>query len=118
MPADNPPRRITITRAPFDFEHSRTSVTHYSATGEFLVPAKVADYAVGRGYATEGWASDSATRTVKSGPRRRKATTPAKKRTANADAGADTGSDAGMGGTSVDEAYRAVAGQQPADPAS
>jgi hypothetical protein len=114
MPAADPPRRITITRVPFDFEHSRISVQQFTATGEFLLPARVADYAVARGYATEGWASDSKTRTSKGGPRRRKATTAAKARTAKADAGADIQSDTGMGRADVSAAHRAVTGQRSA----
>jgi hypothetical protein len=39
MPAADPPRRITITRVPFDFEHSRISVQQFTATGEFLLRA-------------------------------------------------------------------------------
>ncbi len=120
MPADNPPRRITITRVPFDFEHSRTSVTHYSATGEFLVPGRVADFAVSRGYATEGWAGDSVTRTVKGGPRRRKrATSPRKsvKPASDAKTGTDAAADDGMGRADISAAHRAVAGQPLADSA-
>jgi hypothetical protein len=118
MPANDPPRRITITKAPFDFEHSRTSVTHYSATGEFLVPARVADFAVARGFATEGWASDSSTRTAKGGPRRRKrATRAGGSAKPAADARSHARSDDAMGRTGVAAAHRAVAGQPVADSA-
>lgn len=112
MPADNPPRKITIVKAPFDFEHSRLSVTQYSATGEFLVPGRVADFAVAKGYATEGWASDSTTRTAKSGPRRRKvATSKGKSAKPASHAAAVERSDAGMDGTGVAAAHRAVVGR-------
>jgi hypothetical protein len=111
MPAG--PRRITI-HAPFNFERSRSSVTFYSATGEFFVPGDAADFAIANGYATEGWARGSTTRTSKGGTRRKKATGQRKSVKAKADAGTDTGSDAGMGGTAVAAAHRAVTGQQPA----
>lgn len=117
MPAQDPPRRITITAAPFDFEHSRTSVTQYSATGEFLVPARVADYAVAKGYATEGWASDSTTRTGKSGPRRKRATGRRKSAKPAGDAAPVNRSEHGMGRASVAAAHRAVAGQPAPDTA-
>lgn len=115
MPAEAPPRRITIHKVPYDFEHSRISVTCYSEPGEYMVPARVADDAVAKGYATEGWESLTTTRTTKGGPKRaKKATRARKSATAKPDAGADTGSDLGMGGTAVAAAHRAVVGQQPA----
>lgn len=118
MPADNPPRRVTITKAPFNFEHSRISVTHYSANGEFLVPGKVADFIVAKGYGHEGWASDSTTRTTKGGPRRRKGATSRRKSVKpSVDAGTDTSTDVRVGRADISAAHRAVAGQPVADSA-
>lgn len=121
MPADNPPRRVTITKAPFDFEHSRLSVQAFTANGEFLLPGRVCDFIVAKGYGHEGWASDSKTRTVKSGPRRRRgATSRAKsvKPAGNAETtGTDTAADVRMGRADVSKAHRAVAGQPLADSA-
>ena len=116
-----PPRRITIHKVPYNFERTRASVTCYSGTGEFLVPAEVADDATAKGYATEGWASDSRTRTSKGGPRRRRApssgTSAAKSATTATNAATDTGSDAGMGGAHLATDDRAGAGQ-PVAPAA
>lgn len=117
-PAHQPPRRITLHKAPYNFEHSRSSVTCYSEPGEFLVPARVADDAVAKGYATEGWAGDSMTRTSKGGGRRKKrATSQRKSATAKPDAGAVLGSDDGMGGTGVPAPDRPGLGQPLADSA-
>jgi hypothetical protein len=110
MPANDSPRRITLHKAPFDFYHSRSSVTCYSQTGEFLVPARVADAAVSQGYATEGWARDSRTRTSKSGPARKRATSPAKRAMPKADAATtttDNGTDAGLAGEGLSADDRA-----------
>lgn len=117
MPAENPPRWITIHKVPYDFEHSRTSVTCYSQPGEFLVPARVADDAVAKGYASEGRLPELNTRSRKSGPARRRSATRAKKSATTAIDGAGTnlGTGAGMGGTGVAAAHRAVAGQPLAD---
>ena len=114
MPAGSPPRRVTLNKVPFDFYRSRSSVTCYSQAGEYLMPADAANEAVAKGYATEGWAKDSTTRTNKGGPRRKKATSPRKPATPRGDAATDMGSDAGMGGTPVAKAHRAVTGQRPA----
>jgi hypothetical protein len=121
MPTHQPPRRITIHKVPYNFERSRASVTCYSKVGEYLVPAEVADDATAQGYATEGWASDSRTRTTKGGPRRRRApssgTSAAKSATTAANAATDNRSDAGMGGTHLAADDRASAGQ-PVAPAA
>lgn len=117
MPADNPPRWITLHKVPYNFEHSRLSVTCYSETGEYLVPGRVADDAVAKGYATEGRLPERNTRTRKSGPPRRKATSAAKSATAKRDAGTNLGHDAGMGGTDLAAAHRAVVGKPVADSA-
>jgi len=117
MPADSPPRRITIHKVPYDFYHSRTAVTCYSEPGEFLVPAKVADDAVAKGYATEGWARDSKTRTSKGGPKRKHTTRRAKSAKPKADAATNTRSKPGMGGAAVAAAHRAVTGR-PVAPAA
>lgn len=70
MPANAKPRWITFHKVPYNHPHSRSAVVCYSETGEFLVPARVADRAVAKGYATEGKAPDSTTRSVKGGPKR------------------------------------------------
>jgi hypothetical protein len=85
--------------APFNYEHSRTSVTFYSATGEFLVPENVADFAVANGFAIDGKTPGSRARSIKSGPkrvqRRRKPANP------KANAAADNRSDHKLAGASV-----------------
>lgn len=84
MPADNPPKRICITRVPYNYSWpGRSAVTVFRETGEYLVKAEVADHAVANGYAIPV--------PPRSQPRRKKAI-------AKADAGADSRSDAGVAG--------------------
>lgn len=112
MPADAKPRWITLLKAPYNFYHSRGAVSCIRETGEHMVPAALADDAVNRGYATEGRAKDSTTRSRKGkSPRKRKSAT------AKADAGTNLGSDAGMGGTGVSTPHRPGVRQPLADPA-
>lgn len=66
------PRWITVTKAPFDYRWpDRSAITAFTANGEFLVKDEVADFAVKRGYATEGKANGSKTRSTKGKTRRR-----------------------------------------------
>lgn len=45
-------RRINILKAPFDYHWpGRQAVTHFSATGKFLVKDEVAEFAIAKGYA-------------------------------------------------------------------
>lgn len=72
-------RWITIIPAavPFDYRWpDRTALTAFTAPGEYLVKDEVADYAVGRGFATEGKAKGSTTRSTKGGTRRRRSSKP------------------------------------------
>lgn len=96
MPADAKPRWITLHKAPYDFYHSRGAVSCIRETGEHLVPAAMADDAVNRGYATEGKAKGSTTRSTKGkSPRKRKGAK------AKADAAANPGSNASLAGTNL-----------------
>ncbi len=82
------PRWITITKVPFDYRWpDRSAITAFTLPGEHHVKDEVADFAVARGYATEGRAEDSTTRSSKGGrkavgTRKRKST--AAKKTATA----------------------------------
>lgn len=114
MPADNPPRWITIINAPFDYYWpDRSAVTAYRANGEFLVKAEVADYAVSKGYAVEGKPKASTARSSKGrSPRRRKSATP------KADAAAPvTGPDTSLAGANLADDDRAPV-RGAVDPAS
>lgn len=75
MPADAPPRWITV-RKPFDYMWpGRSAMTHFAEPGDQLVKAEVADFAVKSGYATEGKVDGSARSKKTSGgktPRKRK----------------------------------------------
>jgi hypothetical protein len=63
-------RWITITKVPFDYKWpNATAYTHFKTLGEELVKDEVADFAVSKGYATEGKAADSTTKSKKSGPK-------------------------------------------------
>lgn len=99
MPADNPPRWITVT-GKFDYRWpGRSAITHYRAdAGEQLVKGEVADYAVAKGYATEGKADGSEARSTKGKKRtrRRKAAKPEADATAT-----DTAADDGLAGSGV-----------------
>jgi hypothetical protein len=76
------PRWITITKAPFDYRWPTvTAMTHFSMNGEFFVKDEVADFAISKGYATEGKASGSTTKSVKG-----KATKPRKSAKPKSDA--------------------------------
>lgn len=93
MPADSPPRRITIIKVPYNYEWpGRSAVSCIRETGEVLVKAEMADHAVANGYAIEGWSSLPATK----GKTRRR--TSARKK---ADAGTLTGPNTGMGRAGV-----------------
>jgi hypothetical protein len=61
MPADAKPRWITV-RQRFDYTWPSRAVTHFSDAdlGEHLVKAELADFAVEKGYATEGKLDGSA----------------------------------------------------------
>jgi hypothetical protein len=114
MPATKPPRRITLLKVPYNYEWpGRNAVTCTREPGEYLWKAEMADDAVAKGYAIEGWAADSTTRSSKGRSQRRRSSV-----TPKPDAATDMGSDAGMGGTAVAAAHRAVVGQQPASDAS
>lgn len=96
MPAENSPRRITIINVPYNYHFKdRSAVICYRETGEYMVKGEIADHATSSGYAIEGWASDSKTRTTKGKTSRRKSVKPA------VDAGANNRTDAGMVGTGV-----------------
>ena len=73
--AERSSRWITI-RTPFNYAWpGRQAVTHYAVPGEFMVKDEVADFAVAKGYATEGKVDGSAkSRKGGSGRRVRKAT--------------------------------------------
>lgn len=106
MPAENPPRWITIIKAPFDYYWpDRSAVTCFRETGEFFEKAEICDYAVANGYALEGRDSSSRTRSRKGKTSRRKSAKP------KTDAGPDKANDAGMGGTGVAADDRAGAGR-------
>lgn len=113
MPADNPPRWITIIKVPYNYEFSRTSVACYREPGEYMVKAEVADHAVANGYAIDGRSAKSTARSIKSGPPAKKrapakkATAAARSATAAGDAATDKRSDDGMAGTHVPAADRA-----------
>jgi hypothetical protein len=100
MPQDHRPRWITITKVPYDYRWpDRSAMTSFSMPGEYFVKAELADHAVTKGYATEGKATDSPTRSRKgktSGKKATKATKTAKP-AADAEPPADTGSIASVG---------------------
>lgn len=105
MPAVNPPRWITI-RQPFDYRWpDRSALTAYNEPGEYMVKAEVADYAVGKGFATEGKADGSDAKSPKGKHPRKaksKATKAAEPAKAAGDAAAtDNGSNQGMAGKAV-----------------
>lgn len=58
-------RSITV-HAPFDYVWSRLSMTRYPA-GEFRVKNEVADFATGKGYASEGKQESSTAKTADDG---------------------------------------------------
>lgn len=82
-------RWITV-RKPFDYAWpGRQAVTHFADPGELMVKDEVADFAIDRGYATEGKVDGSA-RSKKGGAKRvrRKKEAPA---AANPQSGAQVG---------------------------
>jgi hypothetical protein len=98
------PRWITV-RQPFDYYWpDRMAVTHFGEPGEQFVKDEVADFAVEKGYASEGKLDGSA-RSKKSTGRRvtkRKGKAPAKT--------ADTGTIAPVGDENAADADRAAGG--------
>jgi hypothetical protein len=65
-------RWITVTVVPFDYKWpNRTAITAFTKAGEFFVKDEVADFAVGKGFATEG-----KTRTKKAGKKAAKERAP------------------------------------------
>lgn len=59
MPAAAKPRWITICQ-PFDYRWHHAAVTAFRHMGPYFAKAEVADFAVGKGYATEGKADGAA----------------------------------------------------------
>jgi hypothetical protein len=113
MPSDAKPRWITI-RQKFDYAWSRISISAFTP-GEHLVKAEVADYAVAKGYATEGKADGSEAKASKG--KRERVKKPAKAVTPAGNAGTDTGNDAGVGRAHLAADDRAGAGE-PVAPAA
>lgn len=102
MPADNPPRRITLIKVPYNYEWpGRRAVSCYRQTGEFLVKAEVADDAIGKGYALPGWASDKKAHTAGKRTAKSRATSPAKSAKPAANAATDNRTDDDVAGTDV-----------------
>ena len=69
-------RWITIKESavPFDYKWpTATAITAFTAGGEHFVKDEVADFAIGKGYATEGKAKGSTTKSTKGKTTRRKA---------------------------------------------
>lgn len=101
MPADNPPRWITIHQ-PFDYRWpDRSALTAFSEAGEFMVKGEVADFAVAQGFASEGKARDSKSKSAKA-RRTRKRTAPRKAAKPVADAApADLAADNGLDGAGL-----------------
>ena len=99
MPADNPPRRITLINVPYNYEFTRTSVAVWRKPGEYLVKAEVADHAVANGYAIDGWAARG--RVAGKEAAKPRATSRRKSATPKADAGTDIRSHQGVGGTDL-----------------
>lgn len=59
-------RRITVHTVPFDYRWpDRSALTAFTEPGEYFVKDEVADFATAKGYATEGRAKGSTTRSVK-----------------------------------------------------
>lgn len=55
-------RWITIHTVPFDYPWpGRTAITAFTGKGEFYLKDEIADFAVKKGYATEGRASEQKT---------------------------------------------------------
>lgn len=105
MPKDNPPRWITIEKAPYDYRWpDRPVVTCFKEPGEYLVKAEIADDAVNvKKVAREGKLDGSEAKSPKGKRERKKKTTPppAKGKT-DADATAsDIGTNAGVDGAGV-----------------
>lgn len=107
MPADNPPRWITIRKVPYDYRFKdRSAMICYSEPGEYMVKGEVADDAVVKGYASEGKADGSEAKSRKGkSPRKRKAVKLAP------DAATDTGSNDSLGGSDLAAHDSASAGQ-------
>lgn len=113
MPAHNPPRWITVIKAPFNYYWpDRSAVSCVRETGETFEKAELCDYAVSNGYAIEGRGAGSKTRS-------RKGKSPArpKRVTAKRDAGPDKRYGAGMGRADLAADDSAGAGQ-PVAPAA
>jgi len=91
--AERTARWITI-RQPFDYRWpGRSAITAYSRPGEFLVKGEVADFAVSRGFATEGKADGSEARSSKGRRTRRRKDAKATPDVAASDHGSNTGVD-------------------------
>lgn len=79
-------RWITV-RSAFDYRWpGRNAVTEFNTPGEFMVKDEVADFAIAKGFATEGKAEGSTTRSVKGKTRRRRAAKVAEKGAATVEA--------------------------------
>ena len=116
MPAAAKPRWITV-RTKFDYRWPGVPAITAYQPGELYAKAEVADFAVGRGYATEGKADGSDATAPKTRRRRKKATSAPKSATAKADAGPVTGTNARVGGTDLAADDSAGAGE-PVAPAA
>lgn len=94
---------IAEKAVPFDYRWpDRSAITAFTVAGDHFVKDEIADFAIERGYASEGKA-DEASRSSKSGARRvrrakRKETAPAKT--------ADVGTAEGLGDVDVPAADR------------
>jgi len=111
-------RWITV-RQPFDYRWPSGAITAFriADAGEHLVKNELADFAVERGYATEGKVDGSA-RSKKGGKKRvRRANKAAVSKEASPATTADTGSATGMGGQNPSDADSATDGR-PVDSAA
>ncbi len=105
------PRWITITKVPFDYRWPDASaITAFTEAGELFVKDEVADYAIGKGYATEGKPDGSTARSSKVAPKAK--TTRPRKSVKPVDHGAtpDIRSDTGMVRADTDADGAAPAG--------
>ena len=86
-------RWINVTKAPFDYRWpDRSAITAFTSTGDHFVKDELADFAVAKGYASEGKGNPKS-RSSKGGPKRvrraKRETAPAK--TANVESAARVG---------------------------
>lgn len=96
------PRWITV-RSPFDYRWpGRPAITAFTDLGDHLVKDEVADFAVAKGYATEG-KTDGSARSRKGGAKRVR-----RRKEPPAATTADTGPGASVGDADAVDADRAV----------